>query len=189
MFLLPMRLPACPPRPATATRTHDDRIAGPEGAVLEFRTLGKIELRGDDGTLIPEPLRHTKRIALLAYLATPDPSRSHRRETLIALLWPELDEHHGRGMLRHELYELRRALGPEILFSEGREAVGVDGDRLWCDARAFGEHLAEAQLMEALDLVRGEFLPGLQVNGGSSTAGSMESALGYRVAPGGRRTD
>jgi DNA-binding SARP family transcriptional activator len=134
--------------------------------MLEFRTLGKIELRGDDGTLIPEPLRHTKRIALLAYLATPDPSRSHRRETLIALLWPELDEHHGRGMLRHELYELRRALGPEILFSEGREAVGVDGDRLWCDARAFGEHLAEAQLMEALDLVRGEFLPGLQVNGG-----------------------
>ena len=134
--------------------------------MLEFRTLGTIELCGEDGTPIHEPLRHTKRTALLAYLATPNPIRLHRRETLIALLWPELDEHHGRGILRHELYELRRALGPDILCSDGRELVGVDGDRLWCDARAFGDQLADGHLMEALDLVRGEFLPGLHVAGG-----------------------
>ena len=134
--------------------------------MLEFRTLGTIELRGEDGTPIHEPLRHTKRTALLAYLATPNPIRLHRRETLVALLWPDLDEHHGRGILRHELYELRRSLGPDILCSDGRELAGVNGDRLWCDARAFGDQLADGHLMEALDLVRGEFLPGLHVDGG-----------------------
>jgi DNA-binding SARP family transcriptional activator len=134
--------------------------------MLEFRTLGTIALHGEDGTLIREPLRHAKRTALLAYLASPDPVRSHRRETLIALLWPELDESHGRGMLRHELYELRRALGPDVIRSDGRETVGVDGDLLWCDARALARRLSDGHLIEALDLARGEFLPGLHVDGG-----------------------
>ena len=98
--------------------------------MLELRTLGTIELRGEDGATIQGPLRHAKRTALLAYLAAPDPVRLHRRETLVALLWPELDDDHGRGMLRHELYELRRVMGPEVIRSEGRETIRVDEDLL-----------------------------------------------------------
>ena len=134
--------------------------------MFEFRTLGTIDLRGDDGTLLREPLQHSKRVALLAYLAVSHPIRVQRRATLIALLWPDLDESHGRGMLRHELYELRRALGSEAFQVDGGETVSVDGAALWCDARAFEAALDSGQLVEAMDLVRGDLLPGLHVNGG-----------------------
>jgi len=134
--------------------------------MFELCTLGTIDLRGDDGTSLPEPVRHSKRIALLAYLASPYPIRFHRRETLIALLWPELDESHGRGMLRHELYELRQELGAETFRGDGSETVGIDGARIWCDARAFEEAVEDGRLTDALDLVRGPFLPGLHVDGG-----------------------
>ncbi|MEJ2548030.1 MAG: BTAD domain-containing putative transcriptional regulator [Gemmatimonadota bacterium] len=133
--------------------------------MFEFRTLGTIDLRTEDGSPVREPLRHAKRVALLACLAAPHPVTVHRRETLIALLWPELDESHGRGMLRHELYELRRVLGTELFCGNGGESIGVDGEQIWCDARAFTEAFDSGFLLEALDLLRGEFLPGLQVDG------------------------
>lgn len=134
--------------------------------MFKFRTLGTIDLRAEAGTPIPEPLRHSKRVALLAYLSASHPIRLHRRETLIGLLWPDLDENHGRGMLRHELYELRRSLGSDALSGGGGEAVGVDGDRIWCDARAFDALLQDGELVDALELLRGEFLPGLHIDGG-----------------------
>ena len=134
--------------------------------MLEFRTLGTIELRGEDGAPIGEPLRHAKRTALLAYLAAPEPARRHRRETLVALLWPELDESHGRGMLRHELYELRRVLGPDVIRSDGRDTIRVDENLLACDARTVARRLSDGRLIEALDLVKGDFLPGLHLDGG-----------------------
>jgi len=135
--------------------------------MLEFRTLGTIDLRAADGALLEEPLRHSKRVALLAYLSVAHPPRLHRRTTLASLLWPDLDESHSRGMLRHELYELRRALGREILTGDGGESLGVDGGKLWCDARAFEDAFAAGRLAEALALVDGELLPGLAVNGGA----------------------
>lgn len=135
--------------------------------MFEFRTLGTIDLRRDDGTLLPEPLKHSKRVALLAYLAVSHPIRLQRRDTLIALLWPDLDESHGRGMLRHELYELRQVLGSGAIQTDGGETVTVDGDAIWCDARAFEAALNSGQLVEAMNLAQGELLPGLHVNGGA----------------------
>ena len=133
--------------------------------MLEFRTLGTIDLR-EGSRPLPAPLRHSKRVALLAYLAVPNPVRSHRRETLVALLWPDLDSQHGRAMLRHELYELRQILGPEAFQGDGSEVVGVNGERIWCDARAFETAVESGRLAQAMDLVRGELLPGLHVDGG-----------------------
>lgn len=134
--------------------------------MFEFRTLGTIELRDDDGVLLHEPLQHSKRVALLSYLAVSYPIRTQRRGTLIALLWPDLDDSHGRGMLRHELYELRRVLGPKAFSSDGGETLSVNGDALWCDARAFESALESGHLVEAMNMARGELLPGLHVNGG-----------------------
>ena len=158
-----------PPRPPPSDRVRRPRHRNARNArhaMLEFRTLGTIDLRGEDGALLQEPLQHSKRVALLAYLAVSHPVRLQRRSTLIALLWPDLDESHGRGMLRHELYELRRALGREAFCADGGEVVGVDGERVWCDARAFEAAIESGHLIEAMDLVRGELLPGLHVNGG-----------------------
>jgi DNA-binding SARP family transcriptional activator len=134
--------------------------------MLEFRTLGKLDLWGEDGRRIESVLLHSKRLSLLAYLCVSDPPRLHRRDTLIALFWPELDDAHARGALRQELSRLRRALGRDAILGEGSEAVGVDARRLWCDAAAFEAALRAGELSSALGLWGGEFLPGLHVDGG-----------------------
>jgi len=134
--------------------------------MLEFRTLGTIDLRGEDGGRVESVLAHAKRASLLAYLCASHPPRLHRRATLVALLWPDADESHARGALRHELSQLRRSLGPGVLLGEGGESVGVNDQQLWCDLQAFLSALADGKPADALDLWRGEFLPGLQVEGG-----------------------
>ncbi len=134
--------------------------------MLEFRTLGTLDLRADDERSLRSVLAHPKRVALLAYLSALHPPRPHRRATLTALLWPELDDAHARGALRQELYLLRRSLGAGVLVGKGEDTVGVDGERLWCDAGAFEAVLGENREASALDLYGGEFLPGLHVDGG-----------------------
>jgi DNA-binding SARP family transcriptional activator/TolB-like protein len=134
--------------------------------MLEFRTLGKLDLWGEDGRRIESVLPHSKRLSLLAYLCVSHPPRLHRRDTLIALFWPELDVSHARGALRQELSRLRHALGRDVILGEGSEAVGVDAARLWCDAAAFEAALHAGELSSALGLFGGEFLPGLHVDGG-----------------------
>ncbi len=134
--------------------------------MFELRTLGRLDLRGDDGRRIESVLLHSKRLSLLTYLCACQPADLHRRDTLVALFWPELDDAHARGALRQELYELRRSLGEGALVVGRSEAIGVDPQRLWCDVRAFEEALAAGRLADALELWRGEFAPGLHVNGG-----------------------
>lgn len=134
--------------------------------MVQFRTLGTIDLRRESGDRIESVLGHAKRLSLLAYLCASYPPGLHRRDTLVALLWPELEDAHARGALRHELYELRRALGSDTICRNGDESVGIDGQRLWCDATAFEAAADAGRLQEAMDLWRGDFLPGLHVNGG-----------------------
>lgn len=135
--------------------------------MLEFRTLGLIDLRGETGERIDSVLLHAKRLSLLAYLSSSNSRGLHRRDTLVGLLWPDLDEAHARGALRHELYELRRCLGPGVLRGSGGEAVGIDPQRLWCDASSFEAAVDAGRLEEALELWRGGFLPGLHVSNGA----------------------
>src|SRR5262245_39203903 len=63
-------------------------------------------------TLDGEPLtafRSDKERALLAFLAL-EADRSHRREALIGLLWPEQPESHALNNLRKSLARLRQAI-------------------------------------------------------------------------------
>ncbi|MCG6989540.1 MAG: hypothetical protein LJF06_15355 [Gemmatimonadetes bacterium] len=134
--------------------------------MIELRTLGAIELRNGTDERIQSVLYHSKRLALLAYLCTAHPVQLWRRDTLVALLWPELDDAHARGALRYELSQLRRALGRDALCGEGAEAVGVNPERVWCDSSAFEAALDGGRLADALELWRGDLLPGLHVPGG-----------------------
>ena len=134
--------------------------------MIELRTLGAIDLRNGTGARIDSVLLHTKRLSLLVYLCTSHPVQVQRRDTLVALLWPELDDAHARGALRHELSQLRRALGRHALRGTGTEAVGVNAEEIWCDACAFEAALEAGCPADALELWRGEFLPGLHVPGG-----------------------
>jgi len=134
--------------------------------MLEFKTLGSIDLRGEDGRIVESVVQHPKLLALLAYLCACHPSRTHRRDTLMALFWPERDQAHARGALRQELHRLRHALGPGVLSGDRADAVGIDRNRLRCDRQEFEAALDEGRLADALALWRGQFLPGFHLGGG-----------------------
>lgn len=69
--------------------------------MLDLRLLGSVRLTDADRALTlrsqPKPL------ALLAYLACQRPEPASRRDTPLALFWPEKDARRGRNALRQSL--------------------------------------------------------------------------------------
>ncbi len=127
---------------------------------IQLRTLGLLDLRAADGTPCQTVLRQPKRLAVLAYLAVSSPLRFHRRDTLMGLFWPDLDQGHARAALRRTLYFLRQALGDEALIGRGDEEVAVAEELVWCDAAAFEQRLTGGRPAEALHLYTGDLLQG-----------------------------
>lgn len=131
--------------------------------MIELRTLGGSGLRSDGGEELRPILTQPKRLGLLVRLALAGPSGFHRRDSLVAMFWPELDAEHARGALRTALRFLRRELGEGVIITRGDEDVGVDGGALWCDAVAF-EAASTSDPALAVELYRGEFLDGFHVD-------------------------
>ena len=128
--------------------------------MVEFRTLGSLDLKGEDGRQLHALLAQPKRIALLTYLAVATPRGFHRRDTLLALFWPDLDQERARQALRQALHVLRRTLGPEVILARGDDEIAVDRARLWCDAVEINEALDAGADEKGLELYRGDFLEG-----------------------------
>ena len=99
--------------------------------MLRFRTLGTVDLRDAEGREPLAALRRPKLVALLGYLAAARPAGFQRRDMLLAVLWPELDTAHARNALRQAIYELRAALGRDVLVARGDEELAVDDARRW----------------------------------------------------------
>jgi serine/threonine-protein kinase len=133
--------------------------------VIRLHTLGVLDLRDADGRELRAVLQQPKRLGLLAYLAVATPRRFHRRDSLLALFWPELDQEHARAALRRALYFLRAELGAEALTGRGDEEVGTPEAAVWCDATALDQALAAGDSAGALALYRGTLLEGLYVAG------------------------
>jgi DNA-binding SARP family transcriptional activator len=129
----------------------------------------------------PIAVERHKALALLAYLAVT--RASHRRETLAALLWPELDQARARAALRRTLSALNTALGGQWLEAD-RQSIGLtvssaNTPSLWVDVDNFHRLLAQCRqhghpadqvcpdcllpLAEAVGLVRGDFLAGFSL--------------------------
>jgi len=142
--------------------------------MLRLTTLGAIDLRDRHGHAMRDLLTQPKRVALLAYLAVEGRRGPLSRDRLMALFWPESDEARARNALSQALHHLRQSLGPGVLESIGATTVGVNGERLWCDAAVFTEALERGEVELALDLYRGEFCPALFVSG----AADVEEWLG-----------
>jgi DNA-binding SARP family transcriptional activator len=131
---------------------------------MQLKTLGTLEVvhhtRPDQGDSLAQP----KRAGVLLYLALAQPPGWKRRDTLVALLWPELDQARARNALSQALHHLRRSLGPETILGQGAELVTLDATRMSCDALEL-ERLARAgQYPEALALYRGDLAPGFHVS-------------------------
>lgn len=131
--------------------------------MITLCTLGSVDLRDDAGAQLAVVLANPKRIGLLAYLALATPRGSHRRDTLLALFWPELDQEHARASLRKAVHHLRRALGDDALVGLGDEELGLSTTRLWCDAAAVEQAMDADNIPRALELYRGPLLKGFFV--------------------------
>jgi predicted ATPase/DNA-binding SARP family transcriptional activator len=128
--------------------------------MIRFHTLGTLELRAADGRALLSVLAQPKRTALLAYIAVASPRGYHRRDTLLGLFWPESQSERARHSLNQAVYALRSTLGKDVLVSRGGEEIGLAPEALWCDAAALEEALEVGKLEEALELYRGDLLPG-----------------------------
>ena len=132
--------------------------------MIHLRVIGALSLRGSDGQEIEPVLRRPKYLALLTYLAVASPQGFHRKDTLVALLWPELDQVHARSALRSAVHYLRRKLGAGVIAARGEEELSVDATTLWSDVAEFETALDAGRAHLALDLYRGDFLSGFHVS-------------------------
>lgn len=131
--------------------------------MLELRTLGGLELRRSDGGEAGSLALQTKRLVLLAHLAAVPAQSFRRRDSLLGLFWPELDQAHARGALRQALHSLRTALGEGVVVTRGEAEIGIANSTFRSDARDLELALQAGKPAEALALYRGEFLDGVFV--------------------------
>jgi predicted ATPase/DNA-binding SARP family transcriptional activator len=132
-------------------------LLGPFEAALGDRPLGKF--------------RSNKAQALLIYLAT-EAEIVHRREALMALLWPGLPFKSAQVNLRQTLYRLRQAI-PELTAQDGQRTVPLlltgrqtvhlnPAADVQLDLARFAELLTPpptpAHLTRAVALYRGDFI-------------------------------
>ena len=135
--------------------------------MIKLRTLGSLDLTDSQGRELRPLLAQPKRLALLVYLAAHNHHDARRRDSVVALFWPELDTAHARGALRQALRFLRRALGDGVLNGRSEEDVGFEPAALECDAVVFEQACDGGRPAQALDLYRGDFLEGFFVSGAS----------------------
>jgi DNA-binding SARP family transcriptional activator/tetratricopeptide (TPR) repeat protein len=127
-------------------------------ALLRVELLGAPTLALDR-----DPLHFDTRkaVALLAVLAVT--GRTHRREELAALLWPESDGPRGRAALRRTLFTASK-VGPAL--RADRAGVALDPDLLACDVTTFQRLAAggdPGSAQQAIKLYRGDFLAGFSL--------------------------
>src|SRR5258708_7342816 len=118
----------------------------------------------------------TRRAAcLLAYLAI-HRNRTHHREVLAELLWPDEDVDATRDRLRQAIAAIKRALESEsaangFIIKADRAEVGLFEELVETDVELFVETLAVAEretdstahlnlLKRAMELYHGELMPG-----------------------------
>jgi DNA-binding SARP family transcriptional activator/tetratricopeptide (TPR) repeat protein len=104
-------------------------------------------------------------LALLACLLRRAPDHVLRSE-LAVLLWTDRRETQAKQSLRQALAELRPIFGDALMADT--EAVLLDPDACWHDARAFEEAVRETRYEDAARLWGGDFLSGLDSVGGEA---------------------
>jgi adenylate cyclase len=135
---------------------------------IDLRLLGRFGATVDTRPPRIVQMSAPRRRAVLAYLAL-QPTHTETRERLAALIWGDATDHQARQSLRQCLVALRKefqAAGPDPLVIE-RDVVGLDPSRVNVDAREFMSLAASDaadDLDRAVDLYKGEFLDGLELD-------------------------
>ena len=129
--------------------------------MLELKTFGGLRLEADGAPCSGAAVR-PKTLALLALLAPGQPGMS--RDKLIAYLWPETDNAHGRHQLKQACHDLRRELRQPALFL-GRKVLQLNGAVLASDVRRFEAALEQGALAPGVAEYAGPFLDGFYLDG------------------------
>ena len=145
---------------------------------LQLRVLGSLELSGTSGVELKRVLQQPKRLGLLAYLVLRSPQRFHRRDSLLALFWPDLDTEHARAALRRSLYFLRHELGEGVLVGRGDEEIGIAPDTCLCDAVQFEAAVKSGEDAAALEYYRGDLLEGFYIQGAPEAVDWLDGERG-----------
>ena len=127
--------------------------------MLRVRLFGAFALEAEGVALLMPQRRRA--CALLGWLAL-HPGM-HPRSEVAGRFWPDVLDSSARKSLRTELVAVRHALGAagEGVLVATRDTLGLVGDDLYVDAREFERLVRDGRLDEAVDLCRGELLPGL----------------------------
>ena len=134
--------------------------------MIQLKLLGSVDLIADGTAESDAPLRRSKRMALLAFLAAARPRGFHRRDKVAALFWPELPADRARAALRTTLTRLRDDHGDALIRGRGADEIAVDPALLRCDVVEFDAAFAAGRFADAVALYRGSFLDGVHVEGG-----------------------
>ncbi|MBK9295267.1 MAG: tetratricopeptide repeat protein [Oligoflexia bacterium] len=141
---------------------------------LQIQLLGTFQVLQNGRSLTG--FRTDKIRALLAYLAV-ESDRPHRRDTLAALFWPDMDDQKARYNLRLSLHRLRQTLGDDALALQvDQQSAQFDTTQSWVDVLAFEQMTTAvsthahpqlqtcatcmARLETAVAHYHGDFLPG-----------------------------
>lgn len=108
-------------------------------------------------------LGQSKTVALLAYLLLAQSGLRQRRDRLAGLLWPTLDQPHARSALRKAVHTVRSVLEPDAIVSFGDEELVIGPRAPWCDVVEFTIAIEAGRLGRALELYRGDLMPGFHL--------------------------
>src|SRR3954470_2530104 len=130
--------------------------------MLHLKTFGGLSA-DIDGTPGSGAAQQRMTLALLALLGVAG-KRGLSRDKLIATLWPETDEEHGRGLLRQACYALRRDLDAPELFL-GSIQLRLNPAVISSDVEAFALALEQNDPAGAVALYTAPFLDGFYLKG------------------------
>jgi DNA-binding SARP family transcriptional activator/alpha-beta hydrolase superfamily lysophospholipase len=129
-------------------------------AKLSLTTLGFPAIHFESAVI---KLALRKAVALLVYLAEARGPVS--RETLAALLWPEMPADAARARLRRTLNRIRTAFGEDVLQTDRTSIQWVSGLSVHVDAHEFELGCDRRRFGEVVHLYRGDFLAGFSIAG------------------------
>ncbi|MEE9132891.1 MAG: BTAD domain-containing putative transcriptional regulator [Gemmatimonadota bacterium] len=126
--------------------------------MIEIKTLGRTAV-AVSGVPLAGEAAWPKSLALIVYMARePGPDR---REEILGVLWPDLDEKHARRALNQLIYTLRKT-SPELDLESVSDALDF-GKEVWLDVEEFERRLEAGDLEGAVGLYEGPFLDDLSV--------------------------
>lgn len=128
-----------------------------------FLLLGGIALDGVPADEANSLLAQSKVVGLLALLLLSPDGTYQRRDRLVGLLWPELDQAHARTALRKAVHLARGVLGEGAIGNRGDEELLLAPGAIGCDARELRQAADRRHLARAVELYRGPLMPGFHL--------------------------